>query len=128
MSALAVVDPKKRTSLSGPVSGDPWAIIDAWAPGAGYRLTEGAGTATRTYQKGSGFLVAPMMAAFSLDGSTMHFQAWIAPTFFARLFALFLIPASMHVGSGGFVMVLPRNMARKVLNELMGKLGLPLIS
>ncbi|MDP2271043.1 MAG: hypothetical protein Q8N23_09425 [Archangium sp.] len=128
MSALAVVDPKKRTSLSGPVSGDPWAIIDAWAPGAGYRVVEGAGTATRTYQKGSGFLVAPMMAAFSFTGGTLSMQAWIAPTFFARVFALFLIPASMHVNSGGFVMVLPRNMARKALNEVVGQLGLPLIS
>ncbi len=128
MSALAVVDSKQRTSLSGPFSGDPWPVVDAWAPGAGYRLVEGAGTQTRTYQKGSGFLVAPMFAAFSFTGSTLSMQAWIAPTLFARLFALFLIPASMHVNSGGFVMVLPRNMARKALNEVVGKLGLPLIS
>ncbi len=128
MSALAVVDPRKRTSVSGPISGDVWAIIDAWAPGAGYRVIEGGGTATRTYQKGSGFLVAPMVAVFSLNEGTLSMQAWIAPTFFARLFALFLIPASMHVNSGGFVMVLPRNMARKALNEVVGKLGLPLIS
>ena len=128
MSALAVVDPRKRTSVSGPISGDVWAIIDAWAPGAGYRVIEGGGTATRTYQKGSGFLVAPMVAMFSLNEGTLSMQAWIAPTFFARLMALFILPAEMHVGSGGFVAVLPRNMARKAINEVLGQLKLPLIS
>ena len=128
MSALAVVDPKKRSAVSGPVSGEPWAVIDAWCQTSGYKLVEGAGTSTRTYQKGSGFLVAPMKVAFSLEGTSMAVQAWIAPTFIARLFALFIIPAEMHVASGGFVMVLPRNMARKAINEVLGQLKLPLIS
>lgn len=128
MSALAVVDPKKRTSLSGPVSGDPWAVIDGWCQSSGYKLIEGAGTSTRTFQKGSGFLVAPMKVAFSYEGGALAVQAWIAPTFFARLMAFFILPAEMHVGSGGFVAVLPRNMARKAINEVLGQLKLPLIS
>ena len=128
MSALAVVDPKKRTSLSGPVSGEPWAVIDGWCQSSGYKLIEGGGASTRTFQKGSGFLVAPMKVAFSYEGGNMAVQAWIAPTFFARLMAFFILPAEMHVGSGGFVAVLPRNMARKAINEVLGKLQLPLIS
>ena len=127
MSALAVVDPKKRSFVSGQVSGDPWAIIDAWSQPSGFRLIEGGGTTTRTYQKGSGFLVAPMKAMFSLAGDQLSMQAWVAPTFFARLMALFLVPAEMHINSGGFVMVLPRNVARKPINELLGQLRLPLI-
>lgn len=128
MSALAVVDPKKRSSVSGPVSGDPWGIIDVWGKQSGFDLVEGGGTSTRTYQKGSGFLVAPMKAMFTLEGGTLAVQAWVAPTFFARLFALFLIPAEMHVNSGGFVMVLPRNMARKPINEVLAQLKLPQIA
>jgi len=33
----------------------------------------------------------------------------------------------MHVNSGGFKMVLPRNMARNAINPVLGQLGLPLI-
>ena len=127
MSALAVVDPKKRSTVSGPVSGDPWAVIDAWCQSSGYRLIEGGGTPTRTYQKGSGFLVAPMKVRFAFEGTSMTAQAWVAPTFFARLFALFLVPAEMHCNSGGFVMLLPRKMMRKTINEVLGQLQLPLI-
>ena len=127
MSALAVVDPKKRSTVSGPTSGEPWGVIDAWCQTSGYRLLEGAGSPTRTYQKGSGFLVAPMKVIFALEGTSMTAQAWVAPSFFARLFALFLIPAEMHCNSGGFVMVLPRNMMRKAINEVLGQLALPLI-
>lgn len=127
MSALAVVDPKKRSMVSGPVASDPWGIIDAWGKQSGFNLVEGGGTSTRTYQKGSGFLVAPMKAMFSLEGATMSVQGWVAPTFLARLFALFLVPAEMHVNSGGFVLVLPRNMARKPINEVLAQLALPQI-
>lgn len=127
MNALTQVDPSKRSTVTGTVNGDPWPAIDAWSKTSGFNLIEGAGTATRTYQKGSGLLVAPMKAAISVSGSALTLQAWVAPTFLARLFALFLIPAEMHVNSGGFKMVLPRNMARKPINELLGQLGLPLI-
>ncbi|MFT3710020.1 MAG: hypothetical protein QM817_20500 [Archangium sp.] len=127
MNALTQVDPSKRSTVTGTVSSDPWATIDAWSKSSGFDLIEGGGTTTRTYQKGSGFLVAPMKAAISVNGTAFTLQAWVAPTFLARLFALFLIPAEMHVNSGGFKMVLPRNMARKPINELLAKLGLPQI-
>jgi hypothetical protein len=125
--SLVVADPKKRSTVSGPVSSDPWATIDAWAPGAGYKLISGAGTPTRTYQKGSGFLVAPMMLIASLEGTNLTIQGWVAPTFLARLFALFLIPAETNIGTSGFVMVIPRRMANKVVNGLLTQLGLPTI-
>jgi hypothetical protein len=127
MSGLAQVDPSKRSTVTGTVASDPWAAIDAWSKTSGFALVEGAGTGTRTYQKGSGFLVAPMKAAISVNGTAFTLQAWVAPTFLARLFALFLIPAEMHVNSGGFMMVLPRNMARKPINELLAQLGVPQI-
>jgi len=125
--SLVVADPKKRSTVSGAVTGEPWALIDAWAPGAGYRLTAGAGTNTRTYQKGTGFLVAPMMLVAALEGRTLTIQGWVAPTFLARLFALFLLPAETNIGTDGFVMLIPRRMANKVVNGLLTQLGLPTI-
>ena len=125
--SLVVADPKKRSTVSGPVSSDPWGTIDAWAPGAGYKLIAGGGTPTRTFQKGSGFLVAPMMLIASLEGSNLTIQGWVAPTFLARLFALFLIPVETNIGTSGFVMVIPRRMANKVVNGLLTQLGLPTI-
>lgn len=127
MNALTQVDPSKRSTVTGTVSSDPWSVIDAWSKSSGFDLIEGAGTTTRTFQKGSGFLVAPMKAAISVNGTAFTLQAWVAPTFIARLFALFLIPAEMHVNSGGFKMVIPRNMARKPINELLAQLGVPQI-
>lgn len=120
-------DPKKRSTVSGTVSGAPWAAIDAWAPGNGYKLVAGAGTDTRTYQKGTGFLVAPMMLVASLAGTTLTVQGWVQPTFLARLFALFLIPAETNIGTDGFVMIIPRRMANKAVNGLLTQLGLPTI-
>ncbi|MBL8916024.1 MAG: hypothetical protein JNM17_35320 [Archangium sp.] len=127
MNGIVQVDPSKRSTVTGTVNGDPWGTIDAWSKSSGFNLIEGGGTQNRTYQKGSGFLVAPMKAAISVNGSSLTLQAWVAPTFLARLFALFLIPAEMHVNSGGFKMVIPRNMARKPVNELLAQLGVPQI-
>jgi hypothetical protein len=125
--SLVASDAKKRSTVSGPVSGDPWAAVEGWAPKHGYALKAGAGTSTRTYQKGSGFLVAPMMLVVSLSGPTLTVQGWVQPTFIARLFAFFLIPAETNIGTDGFVMLIPRRMANKAVNELLQQLGLPLI-
>jgi hypothetical protein len=125
--SLALADPKKRSTVSGPVSGEPWAVIDGWAGQKGYRLVAGAGTPTRTYQKGIGFLVAPTMLVASLDGGTLTIQGWVQPTLLARLLALFLIPAETNIGTSGLVMIIPRRMANGVVNELLAQLGLPKI-
>lgn len=124
---LVQSDPKKRSTVSGTVTTDCWAAIDTWAPPNGYKLVAGAGTNTRTYQKGTGFLVAPMMLVASLEGTTLTVQGWVQPTFLARLFAFFLIPAETNIGTDGFVMLIPRRMANKAVNELLTGLGLPRI-
>ena len=43
-----------------------------------------------------------MRAQFTLDGGSMHMQAWLPIGLFARIGALFLLPAEMHIRSGGF--------------------------
>lgn len=127
MSQLAVVDPSKRSQVAFPVQSEPWNTIAAWAKKWDYRLIETATPTTRLYQRGIGFLTAPMRAAFSLDGGQLTVQAWVHVPLFNRIFAFFLIPAEMHVGSGGFRLVIPRNMARKAMNELLPQLGGPAI-
>jgi hypothetical protein len=118
---------KKRSTVSGTISGDPWPVIDAWAQPNGYKVVAGAGSTTRTYQKGTGFLVAPMMLVASLQGTTLTVQGWVQPTFLARLMALFLIPSETNIGTDGFVMIIPRRMANKAVNGLLTQLGLPTI-
>lgn len=125
--SLVTADPKKRSTVSGTVAGDPWPVIETWAQANGYAVIAGQGAPSRTWQKGSGFLVAPMKLVTSLEGSTLTVQGWVQPTFLARLFALFLIPAETNIGTDGFVMVIPRRMANKAVNGLLGQLGLPTI-
>ncbi|MBL8918408.1 MAG: hypothetical protein JNJ54_06075 [Myxococcaceae bacterium] len=127
MTNLVQGDAKKRSTVSGPVSGDPWPAIEAWAQANGYKVVAGAGSGTRTWQKGTGLLVAPMMLVTALEGTTLTVQGWVQPTFLARLFALFLIPAETNIGTDGFVMLIPRRMANKAVNGLLTQLGLPTI-
>lgn len=36
MNALTQVDPSKRSTVTGAVTGDPWAAIDAWSKTSGF--------------------------------------------------------------------------------------------
>jgi hypothetical protein len=69
-----------------------------------------------------------MRAQFSYDGAgTMQMQAWLPINLFARIAALFMLPAEMHIRSGGFRAVLPRKIARNAVNELLQQVGAQLI-
>jgi hypothetical protein len=50
-------------------------------------------------------------------------QAWLPISIFARIAALFLLPAEMHIRSGGFRAVLPRKLARNAVNDLLAQVG-----
>lgn len=120
----APVDPDKRTAVVYQVSGDPWPVIAAWAQRHGFHPREPQTGNVKLFQKGSGFWTAAMRAQFSYDGaSAMELQAWIPISFFARLGALFLLPAEIHIRSGGFKAVLPRKIARNAMNDLLVQVG-----
>jgi hypothetical protein len=122
--ALARTTPQ-RTILDVDVSNlNVWPIVDSWAPGAGYNLVMGGGD-HRLYQKGMGFLVAPMMLDLELREGRLVLQAWVRANLFVRIMALFLLPAEMNIQPGGFRAVLPRNIARGKVNDLLQKLGAP---
>src|SRR5262245_13968785 len=114
----------QRTTLNFIAHGNPWPIIEAWAPTAGFREISGKGMMTRVYQKGHGLFVAPMMLAISTDGGAqVMMQAWVRANLFVRLMSFFILPAEMHIRSGGFRAVLPRKIARDAINPLLNKLG-----
>jgi hypothetical protein len=96
--------------------------VDHWAREHNYKL-KSDGEIERLYQKGTGFLVAPMMLQIRYNGQDVHLEAWARANLFVRAMALFIIPSEMNIGSGGVRMALPRKMARKAVNELLVELG-----
>ena len=116
----------KRTILDFPFTGDLWVIVEGWASENGYRRKEGDAS-RRLYQKGTGFLVAPMMLDVRKEGDQSHLEAWARFNIFARLSSFFILPDEMGIESGGFRAVVPRNIARGAVNKLLAQLGQPLI-
>ena len=117
----------KRTIVDFDFADDAWTTLDRWAEENSYRKKE-ADESRRLYQKGVGFLVAPMMLEIAKDGKRVHLEAWVRANLFVRMLAFFLIPAEMGIESGGFRMAVPRKMARKAINKLLEKLGQPAIA
>lgn len=103
---------------------DLWPVVESWAAEQGYRLQPADGQPGRLYQKGTGFLVAPMMLRIDQqpDGQ-VRLDAWIRVNLFVRAMGLFLIPSLMGIQSGGFKLVLPRKIAREAVNQLLARLG-----
>lgn len=110
-----------RTTIQFQHDGDVWPIVEKWASENGYRKIEALGT-ERTYQKGIGFLVAPMMLKVSHDEKRTSIEAWISANILVRLMSMFILPSEMGIGSGGFKAVIPRNIARKAVNNLLAQL------
>lgn len=118
------IDENKRSVVVYQVTGDPWPVIAAWAQKHKFNPREPQTGNVKMFQKGSGFWTAAMRAQFSYDGAgTMQVQAWLPISIFARIAALFMLPAEMHIRSGGFRAVLPRKIARTAVNELLAQVG-----
>jgi hypothetical protein len=123
-TAIVPARDNQRTTVKIELRGDPWPVIAEWGKTNGYLPKGDVGT-SRVYHRGTGFWVAPMMLAAQVDGNVLTLQAWIRGTFIARLFSLFILPAEMHIRSGGLKAVVPRNMARGHINKLIATLGGP---
>ena len=123
--ALVPVDSNKRSTVTFPLRGDPWPTIAAWAQKHKFNPREPQTGNIKLFQKGSGFWTAAMRAQFTQRGDQMELQAWLPISIFARIAALFMLPAEMHIRSGGFRAVLPRKIARNAVNELLQQVGAP---
>jgi len=122
-TALTTVDPDKRTQVLFQMQGDPWPVIAAWAQKHRFMPREPQTGSVKLFQKGSGFWTAAMRAQFTQRDDQIELQAWLPISIFARIAALFMLPAEMHVRSGGFRAALPRKLARDAINELLQQVG-----
>ncbi len=102
-------------------------VLAAWASEKGYRLKAEAGK-RRTYQKGSGFGLAPMMLEVVRDDGVVKIDAWVDGRSWQQLWGLFLTPKEMALESGGLQGGAPRRVARATLNRLFEQLNLRTIS
>ena len=111
-----------RTVVDFKVEQDIWPVIEQWAQAENFGFKEALSPSARLYQRGSGFLTAPMRFMADIRDGRVHMEMWVYTPFFNRLFAFFLVPEEMGVESGGFKLVLPRNMARQSFNKLLAHL------
>ena len=116
----------KRTIIDFEMRDDISPVVDAWAEETRYKLKNNEGP-KKTYQKGTGFLVAPMMLEFTQTSDKIHLEAWVRANLFVRIFALFLVPSEIGIHKGGFKLAAPRKIARTAVNKLLEKLGQPVI-
>ncbi len=114
----------KHTVLSFPYGPSVWTEIERWANINSFRLKNDSGF-DRLYQKGVGFLVAPMMFSIRQVDGLVSCEAWVRFNGFVRLASLFILPAEMGVESGGFRAIAPRAIARNAINQLLARLGQP---
>jgi hypothetical protein len=133
-NALTTVDQNKRSVVLFNTAGrDIWPVIAGWAQKHKFHPREPpdqidgprSGRNVKLFQKGSGFWTAAMRAQFTQRGDQIELQAWVPISLFVRLMALFMLPAEMHLRSGGFRGVLPRKIAREAVNDLLQQVGAP---
>src|SRR5260370_37148814 len=118
---------ESRTQITFPQGADFWPTVERWAGAHGYSARESSGPA-KLYQKGVGFLVAPMMLSIRQENGQVVMEAWVRCNLFIRLSSFFILPAEIGVQSGGFKAVLPRKIARDAVNALLQQLGVPLVT
>ena len=113
-----------RTERTFPVNGDLWPFVEQWAKANGY-WARGSTGPERLYQKGQGFLVAPMMVNLRQENGQVTLQSWVRINLFNRICSAFILPAEIGVESGGLKAILPRKMARDSVNHLLQQIGQP---
>jgi hypothetical protein len=117
-----------RTIRDFQVGFDISQAVDGWAAANHYALRSVLSDGTRCYQRGNGILTGAMPLTIRQAGSAVHLEAWIHANLWARVGALFLVPADMAIESGGVRGVLPRSIARTAVNQLLAFLGQPPIT
>ncbi|ALN87432.1 hypothetical protein IEQ11_19180 [Lysobacter capsici] len=95
---------------------DVYAMVDAWAASNGYVLKRSEGDA-RKYQKGSGFLTAPMFLELNRVGATYSIKSYV------RING-FVLHGDVGLAGDGFLVKLPRSIAKKAQNQLFQSLEL----
>ena len=123
----SAVDSNVCSVVTTRVSTDPWPTIEAWVNTNRFAPREPQTETCKQFQRGIGFLTAPVRVQFELVGEQLTISAWLHIGILGRIGSLFVLPSRMHIRSGGFRAVVPRNSSRKSVNELLAQLGAPLI-
>lgn len=95
---------------------DVYAMVDSWATSNGYVLKRSEG-GLRKYQKGSGFLTAPMFLELDRVGEKYSIKSYV------RING-FVVHGDVGLAGDGFLVKLPRSMAKKAQNQLFQSLEL----
>jgi hypothetical protein len=106
-------------SLTFRSSEDVIGTIDAWAKSNGYRLVR-SDEGNRSYQKGYNFLTAPMFLDVVHDGDQYTLKSYVQINGF-------IVKGDIALTASGFLVKLPRAMAKKTHNLLRAELGQPLL-
>lgn len=116
MALMAKNGSNQRDHVEFDSQQDVYAIVDAWAASNGYVLKHNQGD-KRTYQKGSGFLTAPMFLELDRSGTKYSITSYV------RING-FIIQGDVALGGGGFMVKVPRSLAKKAQNQLFEQLQL----
>jgi hypothetical protein len=111
-----------RTTLRFNSTADVWAIVEQWAVENAYRRMTPEGN-VRSYEKGDGLLVAPMMLKVWHENQDTYLEAWVSINSLIRFVSFGTMPPEIGIESGGIKAVLPRNIARAAVNQLLARLG-----
>ncbi|QWP77067.1 hypothetical protein J5226_01275 [Lysobacter sp. K5869] len=95
---------------------DVHALAQAWAGRNGYALKRSEGE-LRVYQKGTGFLTAPMFLEVDRAGGRWSLKSYV------RINGL-IVQGDVGLSGDGFLVKLPRSLAKKAQNELYASLDL----
>lgn len=112
----------KRTRINFQRENPIWPAVEKWAAENGCKPVFQSST-ERIFQKGAGFLVAPMMFSIAQKRDAVTGEAWIRAGLIVRIFSLFMLPPEMGIESGGIKGMLPRTIARTAVNRLLAELG-----
>jgi len=108
-----------RTVRDFQVGFDIAQAVDGWAAANHFDFKGILPDGTRSYQRGNGILTGAMPLTIRQRGYDVHLEAWVHANMVARICALFLVPEDMGIESGGVRGVLPRNIARDAVNQLL---------
>lgn len=95
---------------------DVYGLAQAWAGRNGYALKRSEGD-LRVYQKGTGFLTAPMFLEIDRKDGRWSFKSYV------RVNGL-VVQGDVGLSGDGFMVKVPRSMAKKAQNELYTALSL----
>jgi len=97
--------------------GDVRGLVTAWAQAHGFRLVRTVGN-TQIHKRGRNVLTSPAFVEYGADGDRHTLKAYV------QIDGL-LVKGDIALSGGGFLVRLPRSMAKADVNRLLASLGQP---